>query len=102
MTINQQTAEDLLRHDLVRFEDGITNLVKKPLNQNQFDALVCFSYNVGLGNLKSSTLLKDINAGLYKPAAEQFVKWDRAGGVEVAGLLRRRTAEQILFKSPVT
>lgn len=97
MTITQQQAEDLLKHDLIRFEDGVTNAVKVPLNQCQFDALVCFSYNLGLHNLQTSTLLKLLNNGDYEGAAGQFAKWDRAGGQVLAGLLRRRNGESALF-----
>ena len=71
------------------------------LNQNQFDALVSFSYNLGLGSLQNSTLLRLLNAGNFQAAADQFPRWDRAGGKEVAGLLARRNAERALFLTPV-
>ncbi|QEL55519.1 lysozyme [Chromobacterium paludis] len=98
LTISNDQAEQLLRQDLVRFEQGVGNLVKTPINQNQFDALISFSYNLGLGNLQSSTLLRLLNQGDYQGAARQFPLWDKAGGKAVLGLLSRRQAEQALFK----
>ena len=83
-------------------EAVVSSLVKAPLNQNQFDALVSFAYNVGGGAFASSTLLKLINAGAFGAAAAQFTKWDLARGEVSAGLLRRRQAEQQLFVTPVT
>ena len=70
-----------------------------PVTQNQFDALVSFTYNLGAGNLRSSTLLKKLNAGDYAGAADEFPKWNKAGGKELAGLTRRRNAERDLFLS---
>jgi lysozyme len=100
LIITQSQAEQLLCDDLARFESGVDKLVKVPLNANQFSALVCFSYNLGLGNLGSSTLLRLLNHGDYASAAKQFTLWDRAGGRELPGLLRRRQAEQALFQAP--
>lgn len=97
-TITEEEAEQLLVNDLVRFETGVSSLLQVAVTQNEFDALVCFSYNLGLGSLHSSTLLRKLNAGDIDGAAAEFVKWDRAGGVEVAGLLRRRQAEAALFQ----
>nr|WP_262983078.1 lysozyme [Chromobacterium amazonense] len=68
------------------------------LRQNQFDALVSFSYNLGLGSLQNSTLLRLLNQGDYAGAAGQFILWDKAGGKVLPGLQRRRAAEQALFK----
>jgi GH24 family phage-related lysozyme (muramidase) len=97
MRVTQSQAEDLLRRDLFRFETAVANLVKVPLNENQFSALVSFVYNVGEGALAGSTLLRVLNQGNYREAANQFMRWNRAGGNEVAGLTRRRRAEQALF-----
>jgi lysozyme len=97
LTITQDEADDLLKRDLVRFEDGVTSLVKVPINQFQFDALVSFAYNVGLSALKNSTLLRKLNAGDTNGASVQFLVWNRAGGREVSGLTRRRQAEKELF-----
>ena len=98
MQITQYRAEEFLKCDLDKFESAVSNLVTVPLTQNQFDALVCFCYNVGSGALKSSTLLKRLNQGNYSGAAEQFLLWDKAGGKQVAGLTRRRHAESELFQ----
>lgn len=97
-TISQAEAEEILKEDLERFEKGVTDLCKLvPLNENQFSALVCFTFNVGLGAFKSSTMLKLLNAKEYAKAADQFPRWNKAGGKEVAGLTRRREAERQLF-----
>ncbi|TKC86027.1 lysozyme [Trinickia terrae] len=101
LIITQSQADQHLSDDLARFESGVGALVKVPLNANQFSALVSFSYNLGLGNLGSSTLLRLLNQRDYPGAALQFPRWDRAGGRELAGLLRRRQAEQALFEAPV-
>jgi len=101
LRISAAQAEALLAADLVKFEQGVARLVTFVLNQHQFDALVSFSFNLGLGSLKNSTLLKLLNAGDVTAAAEQFLRWDKAGGGQVAGLLRRRQAERTLFLTPV-
>ncbi|MDE1714955.1 lysozyme (plasmid) [Chromobacterium amazonense] len=97
LRISNEQAEQLLRQDLARFEKGVGRLVKAPISQNQFDALVSFSYNLGLGSLQSSTLLRLLNQGDYQGAAGQFPRWDRAGGQVLAGLTHRRLAERDLF-----
>jgi lysozyme len=96
-TITKAQAKELLKQDLKQFEVGVNNLVNVPLNQNQFDALVSFCYNLGTGNLKNSTLLKLLNRGDYNGAAEQFDRWVYASGKKLAGLVTRRTAEKELF-----
>ncbi|RDU95358.1 lysozyme [Trinickia dinghuensis] len=101
MVITEAQAGQLLIDDLARFENGVSGLVKVPVNANQFSALVSFSYNVGLGNLGGSTLLRLLNQSDYAGAAQQFPLWDKAGGRELPGLLRRRQAEQALFQTPV-
>lgn len=98
-TLTVQQAEDLLRKDVSRFEEGVGKLVKVTINQNQFDALVSFSFNLGLGNLSSSTLLKKLNAGDYQGASLEFERWNKAGGKVLNGLTRRRLAEKELFLS---
>lgn len=97
--ITESQAEALLRKDLSISEAGVSNLVKVPINQNQFDALVSFTFNLGVGNLQNSTLLKKLNAGDKQGAADEFLRWNKAGGKEVAGLTRRRAAERSLFLS---
>ncbi|PNK67546.1 lysozyme [Hafnia paralvei] len=99
MTITQQKADDLLKQGVIQYEAGVHGLVTVQLNQNQYDALVDFAYNLGVNALKGSTLLKKLNAGDYAGAANEFTKWNKAGGKELAGLTRRREAEKSLFLS---
>jgi lysozyme len=95
--IIEQKATELLAKDLEIFENYVTKFLKVPVNQNQFDALVSFTYNVGAGNLKSSTLLRKLNTGDYKGASEEFKKWNKGGGKVLAGLTKRRNSEKELF-----
>lgn len=97
-SITQEEANSLLKVDLERFEKGVSGLVSAPVTDNQFSALVCFAYNVGIGNLEKSTLLKKLNIGDYDGAALEFPKWAKAGGKELSGLLKRRQAEEALFR----
>jgi GH24 family phage-related lysozyme (muramidase) len=98
MKITEAEAEKLLQEDLTRFEQAIHEAVNVPLNDNQFSALVSFTYNVGSGALRSSTLLKMLNQGSdVRSVADQFPRWNRAGGKVLAGLTRRRDAERALF-----
>jgi lysozyme len=90
---------DILKKDLNRFEQGVLRLIKVPLTQGQFDALVSFSFNVGLGNLQNSTLRMKVNRGDFEGASEQFLVWTKAGGKVLKGLVTRRTDEQALFVS---
>jgi lysozyme len=90
---------DILKKDLNRFEQGVLRLIKVPLTQGQFDALVSFSFNVGLGNLQNSTLRMKVNRGDFEGASEQFLVWTKAGGKVLKGLVTRRTDEQALFNS---
>ncbi|QXY99468.1 lysozyme [Enterobacter hormaechei] len=99
MTIDQATADRLLKTGLVRYENDVLKIVKVKLTQNQFDALVSFAYNVGSRALSTSTLLQKINAGDIKGAADEFPKWNKAGGKVMAGLTNRRKAERALFLS---
>lgn len=88
----------LLTSDVQFFSKGVLKNVKVPINQNQFDALVCFAYNVGLGNLAKSTLLKKVNANPNdKTIRDEFVRWNKAGGKVLLGLTRRRVAESNLY-----
>ncbi len=97
MIISQQEGERLLRQDLQIYENAINSLVSVTLNQNQFDALVSFTYNVGRGALSQSTLLIRLNEGNYSEAAEQFLRWVYGGGRKLPGLVSRRAAERQLF-----
>jgi lysozyme len=91
--------DEILRTDLNRFEQGVLRLIKVPLTQGQFDALVSFSFNVGLGNLQNSTLRMKLNRSEYDAAAEQFLVWTKAGGKVLPGLVKRRTHEKEMFES---
>nr|WP_249429804.1 lysozyme [Enterobacter kobei] len=99
MTIKQEAAERLLKTGLVSYESDVSRLVKVGLNQGQFDALVSFVYNLGARSLSTSTLLRKLNAGDYAGAADEFLRWNKAGGKVLNGLTRRREAERALFLS---
>ena len=93
MTITQAQADDILKRDIVKFEVAVTDLVKVKLTQNQFDVLVDFAYNAGVGNLKSSTMLKKINLSNLDTVPAELMKWTKGGGKVLPGLVRRRQAE---------
>jgi len=96
--ISQQRADELLTYHLNLFAKGITPLITSKVNSNQFSALVSFAYNLGVGNLKNSTLLKKVNANPNDTSIrDEFIKWNRAGGNVLAGLTRRRNAEADLY-----
>ena len=97
MTITEMQAEEMLQSELIEYEGYINDLVEVELNQNQFDAMVSWVYNLGGGNLRSSTLLKVLNAGNYAGVPEQMLRWNKAGGKVLEGLTRRRQAEADLF-----
>lgn len=97
MVITETQAEQMLAEDLVRFERIVERLVRVPVTQTQFDALVSFTYNVGEGNFTKSTLLRKLNAGDTAGAAEQFSRWVHAGGKVLPGLVKRRAAERAMF-----
>lgn len=99
MTIKQETAERLLKTGLVSYESDVSRLVKVGLTQGQFDALVSFTYNLGARSLSTSTLLRKLNSGDYAGAADEFLRWNKAGGKVLNGLTRRREAERALFLS---
>lgn len=97
MKITSSQATELLKEDLTTYENYVNKYVKVKLNQNQFDALVSFTFNCGAGALKSSTLLKKLNKGDYTGAANELLRWNKANGKVLAGLTRRRKAEKALF-----
>jgi len=98
--ISEEAAEQLLKVNLVHYERGVDSMTKDHINQTQFDALVSFAYNVGLVNYKNSTLLKRVNADPNDPDIEkQFMRWVRAGGKVIKGLIVRRNAEAALYFS---
>ncbi len=96
-TCTQQDAEDWLQQDIQWAAHAVAAEVNVELTQGEFDALVDFVFNVGSGNFRTSTLLKMLNAGDYAGAAHQLEQWDMSGGKHVAGLLRRRLAEEKEF-----
>jgi lysozyme len=98
-TISQTQAEELLRGDLEKFESYVEEAVEVQLNDSQFSALVCFCFNVGPGTdgFGGSTLLKLVNEGNYREAANQFLVWNKVNGEPWLGLTRRRLAERSLF-----
>jgi lysozyme len=85
--------------DMAVFEKAVTRNVTVKLNQDQFDAMVSFTFNLGEGNLKQSTLLTKVNAGDFAGAANEFPRWNKAGGQVLRGLVRRRASEALLFQS---
>ncbi len=99
--VNVAQAEAILAADVGEAEKAVSRLVKVPLAQGQFDALVDFVFNLGSGRLATSTLLKDLNAGKYDSAAWQLLVWDHVGTQEVAGLKARREAEFHLWSDAV-
>lgn len=95
-TCTLEQAKSYMASDLKQFESAV-NQVKVPLNQNQYDALVSLAYNIGVSAFLSSTLFKKLNVKDYKGAAEQFGRWNRAGGRVLNGLVKRRKIEMELF-----
>jgi GH24 family phage-related lysozyme (muramidase) len=98
MIISKDEAEAILRRDVVQYENGVRSRVTVPIAQGQFDALVSFAYNAGVGALQKSTLLKKVNAGKFDEVPAEFMKWTRGGGKELPGLVRRRRAEVKLWR----
>ena len=97
--ITEAEADELLSGTLWQYERAVTKAAKVPLSQGMFDALVSFAYNVGAANMASSTLIRKLNAGDIKGASAEFDRWVYGGGVRLAGLTKRRDAEQALFLS---
>lgn len=101
-TISRQEAEQYLAEDIRAAASFVNKAVEVKLTQAQFDALVDFAFNVGITNLRNSTLLKEINEGRFPEALAQFDLWDHCGGVVNAGLLRRRRAEVAEFGGEIS
>ena len=95
--VTREEAEELLRRDIRQTESAVGKLIKVALTENEFSALCSFCYNVGSGNLQRSSLRLKLNRNDRLGAADEFPKWRMAGGRILAGLVRRRTAEQALF-----
>ena len=97
--ITLQEAEELLQHDLHKFEDAVLRLIKRPLTDGQFSALVSFCFNLGSGALQGSTLRMKCNRSDDEDVPGEFIKWVWAGGKKLPGLMKRRKAEAILYAS---
>ena len=98
-TFSMEEVDKLLAEDLARFENGVRRLCPSGLTPSRFGALVSFAFNVGLGNLQNSTLRMKHNRGEFEDAAEEFLKWNKAGGKELKGLTNRRKDEKALYLS---
>jgi lysozyme len=97
--IDEAKAISIMKVTLKEYENAVNRYVKVKLNQNQFDALVSFAYNMGNKALLNSTLLKRINENNFMAANNEFRKWVFANGIKLQGLVRRREAERILFST---
>ena len=98
-TFSKEEVDEILAHDLRRFVAGVSRYCPTGLNQGRLDALVSFSFNVGLGTLQRSTLRQKHNRGDYEGAAEEFMKFTKAGGKVLKGLVNRRNDERALYLS---
>lgn len=100
-TLTRDEVYDIFREDIKRFENNLNKVIKVPINQNQFDALISLAFNIGNGAFNNSTLLKVLNQGNYEEVPNQILRWDKAGGKTLLGLTRRRKAEVELFNKPL-
>lgn len=96
----EDQANQWLLDDMLEASEAIDRLVKVPLNNNQYGALTSFVFNLGWGNLQTSTLLKMLNEGKYMEASNQFLRWNKVKGVTSTGLSNRRAEEMKLFNLP--
>lgn len=99
MKIDMATADRLLRTGVVSFDLAVSKMLKVAVTQNQYDALVSLAYNIGTRALSTSTLMRKLNAGDTKGAADEFLRWNRSGGKVIPGLTSRRSAEREVFLS---
>ena len=97
--ITQQQAEQFLSEDLAVFELTVNSAIKRPMTQNQFDAMVSLAFNIGGTAFAGSTLVRKFNTGDAKGAADEFPKWKNSGGKVMPGLVKRRAAEREMFLS---
>tara|TARA_B100001778_G_scaffold99966_1_gene81534 strand:- start:424 stop:867 length:444 start_codon:yes stop_codon:yes gene_type:complete len=97
--ITLEEADSLLEKDIAKFEEYVSDNVIVKLNQSQFDALVAWTFNLGPGNLRESTMLKKLNNQEYESVPFEMRRWNKAGGKTLDGLIRRREAESLLFES---
>tara|TARA_E500000178_G_C16784347_1_gene645082 strand:- start:229 stop:672 length:444 start_codon:yes stop_codon:yes gene_type:complete len=98
-TISQPEADELLENDIAKFEEYVSDNVIVELKQHQFDALVAWTFNLGVGNLRNSTMLKKLNEADYDSIPFEMRRWNKAGGKTLDGLIRRRKAEGLLFEN---
>ena len=96
--ITKDEANHLLEEEMIEYESYINDMVDVPLEQNQFDALCSWVFNLGSKNLSESTLLRVLNDGKYEEVPQQIKRWNKAGGKVLDGLIRRREAEALLFE----
>jgi lysozyme len=97
-SITQEEADALLLHEMDEYEGYVKDSVTVDLDQNQFDALVSWVFNLGPSNLKASTMLKVLNNKEFEEVPSQIKRWNKAGGKVLQGLIRRREAEALLFE----
>jgi lysozyme len=97
--ITQEQANELFERDIKHFSQRVDGMIGVPVSPSQFSALVSLAYNIGCGDLKTSTLLRKLNLLDYQGAADEFPKWRRAGGEIIQGLVNRRAKERDLFLS---
>jgi lysozyme len=95
--INKEEADYLLQEEMIEYESYINDFVEVPLNQNQFDALCSWVYNLGPTNLKNSTMLRVLNEEKYADVPQEIKRWNKAGGEVLDGLIKRREAEAKMF-----
>ncbi len=100
--ISTDAAEDILKNDIAKVEQALAGLIKVPLNQNQFDALVSFTYNIGITAFKNSTMRLLLNINEPALAAKEFARWVYCGGKVLNGLVSRRQDEERLFTLPAS
>ena len=98
MKITKEKAEELLKNDIKYFEECVNTYVKVPITQSMYNALVSFTYNVGGGAFKKSSLLKYVNKKQFKKASNEFKKWNKCGGKVLNGLVKRRLLEKTEFE----
>ena len=98
LKITQEEAEVMLQEEMPEYEDYVKKYVTHPLEQHQFDALVCWTYNLGPNNLRNSTMLTVLNQGRLNDVSFEMQRWNKAGGKVLKGLVRRRKAESLLFE----
>ena len=98
MKISKENADKLFKNDIKYFETSVNSCLKVKVTQSMFNALVSFTYNVGFGAFKSSTLLKYVNKKQFTKASKEFKKWNKCGGKVLNGLVKRRLLEQTEFE----